>query len=217
MSIDKQYIYGLVDPRTDQVCYVGVTGNMTARLNAHRTNPGNAGVANLFSEVGKNNVSIRLLEEIDSEDRQTKEKEWIDRLTNSGVKLLNVAGFSSIKELQESGKVFKPSAQRRYKFETTIKAKHRWFVQDMILSNNWNESDLVDEIIQFYIDNHGGEQIQKRSLPTDTLVKEIVATEKALAKYHEQVTTILEQLRLLSSENERYRQALKSIDLQETI
>ena len=85
-------IYGLKDPRTSEICYVGVTCDLLARMRNHRQSlkkeytPKALWLKSLAA-VGLEPVCSVL--EANIEDWATAERIWIARLTADGCPLTN--------------------------------------------------------------------------------------------------------------------------------
>lgn len=90
------YIYGLFDPRNDELKYIGKTVNLRIRLNGHVSNaktgepdPKYVWIRELLEKDLK--PYILSLEECTEDNWEAKEKKWITDSFNSGVNLTNIA------------------------------------------------------------------------------------------------------------------------------
>lgn len=86
------YIYALVDPRTDQIRYVGKTVNLAVRLSQHLAN--SSGTNRKYEWLQELKAlsllpEIRVLAEVDSENCFVEEKLWIRRMIDDGYDLVN--------------------------------------------------------------------------------------------------------------------------------
>ena len=88
------YVYGLGDPRTSRIYYVGVSANPKDRLHAHIVRP----LASLknwidaLDAVGQR-PTLKILETVpEDEDAFVCEHRWIDKLFREGEPLVNVVG-----------------------------------------------------------------------------------------------------------------------------
>ncbi len=96
----SRYIYTLIDPRDDEVHYVGVTKNVYTRLEQHATyTAGTESKRAWIKELEQQGLSpeLEILEtiEVDSDIdlvAQEREKYWIFEFLKSGAPLLNVSG-----------------------------------------------------------------------------------------------------------------------------
>ena len=88
------YIYGLSDPRTKKIRYVGQTVNLDNRYKQHCEKMDKTPKSNWVNELKKNRLlpSLTILEHVDdSSDLSYKEKWWISIGRKIGWDLLNVA------------------------------------------------------------------------------------------------------------------------------
>jgi hypothetical protein len=95
--VKTTYIYGLIDPRDNQVKYVGKSNNPKTRLLSHRRwwfdrhNPKGQWIKEL-KEHGLN-PSCTILAEVPMPEWETHEQLWISKMIAAGSPLLNsVAG-----------------------------------------------------------------------------------------------------------------------------
>lgn len=96
------YIYGLFDPRNDQIFYVGSAVNLKARLSAHHTChfTGKALKAVLLDiEAQGMRADIRPLEETTHDLRDERESYWIAKCRAEGVQLTNAGVPSNTKQM----------------------------------------------------------------------------------------------------------------------
>ena len=91
-------IYGLRDPRTGDLRYVGSTNNLRSRLYSHKRtaakgsepNPKTAWLSDLYTFGLEPCVVV--LDECEAKNRNKTERRWILALKKDGVPLLNVTG-----------------------------------------------------------------------------------------------------------------------------
>jgi DNA-binding XRE family transcriptional regulator len=91
--MDKNIIYGLKDPRTDEYKYVGKSINGIERANSHLTHSHNPLVGEWINELKMNNYVplVVVLENVsDWTQLVDKEKYWVGKLTGEEHDLLNV-------------------------------------------------------------------------------------------------------------------------------
>lgn len=87
-------IYGLVDPRTEKIRYVGKSRNVNKRYNAHLYESKNTSthkecwIANLLSnELAP---ELQIIEEVDENTWEERERYWIDHFNIKGNNLTNL-------------------------------------------------------------------------------------------------------------------------------
>lgn len=83
------YIYGLFDPETNELRYVGRTRHLKKRLYLHRTKP-SGDLKEWVCELNRRGVrpDMRVLAECEM-DGILEEQEWIRKSLREGVRLLN--------------------------------------------------------------------------------------------------------------------------------
>src|SRR5438105_12855783 len=92
-----RYIYALIDPRDDEIHYVGVTKNVYTRLEQHtRYTSGTEGKRAWIEDLEQQGLApeLEILETIEASPdidliAQEREKYWIFKLLKSGAPLLN--------------------------------------------------------------------------------------------------------------------------------
>lgn len=87
----KVFIYGLVDPRSDLIRYVGKSGNIKRRLKAHKNEKGERRKnrwVRLLKSIGLE-PEIKVLEQADENTWQERERWWIKDFREKGYDLLN--------------------------------------------------------------------------------------------------------------------------------
>lgn len=90
---DKNIIYALKDPRTEEYKYVGKTVNGIIRVKSHMGYSHNPLVSEWVTELKQENYepTIQILENVnDWTQLVDKEKYWVGKLLNDGEDLLNV-------------------------------------------------------------------------------------------------------------------------------
>jgi hypothetical protein len=99
------YIYELVDPRTDQIRYVGITNNPELRLYQHTNCIDATGVKLAWLEEMRNDrvkPIMRIIETTDSKQQaEAQEKHWIQEFIKSGFDLVNVR-YGNVPQQQRS-------------------------------------------------------------------------------------------------------------------
>lgn len=85
------YIYGLIDPRTDQVRYVGKSNNPKYRFWWHTSHDDDTHKSRWINELKRNNLKPELiiLEEIPHEKWVEKEQWWINHFKKVSITLTN--------------------------------------------------------------------------------------------------------------------------------
>jgi hypothetical protein len=88
-------VYGLVDPRTQEVFYIGFSTNPQRRFNEHkkgriRTGSGGSKVVSRIRDIKEQGFKISMVM-LESTSDKTREKTWIQYMLGMGVSLLNTA------------------------------------------------------------------------------------------------------------------------------
>lgn len=93
------YIYGLIDPLTDQLRYIGRTNNLNSRLSQHITKPCSDEMSNWIKDLASYNERPRMitLQACDGLDPKKTEASWIKVASYLGAALIN--GEGSVKGL----------------------------------------------------------------------------------------------------------------------
>lgn len=89
---NKTIIYGLVDPRTNSIFYVGSTVNPESRIDNHlRRYYTSIPLRCALDELGKVGcgVGFRILDMVDTRYRDAEEYAWIIRCIDMGEPLIN--------------------------------------------------------------------------------------------------------------------------------
>lgn len=88
---EKTYIYGLVDPSTDSIRYVGVTDTPKERMQAHLNDKGTTHKCRWVSKLLRNGLTpiMEVLDEVKRDDWQFWEQWCIELFRSWGVKLTN--------------------------------------------------------------------------------------------------------------------------------
>jgi hypothetical protein len=92
MTTRPVVIYALVDPRTEEVRYIGKTNNIAARLCAHFTELGSAARRAWMNELWEEGLlpePVPLDVVAPGDDWGDREREWIRRMRARGEPLLN--------------------------------------------------------------------------------------------------------------------------------
>ena len=88
------FVYELVDPRTDEVRYVGITANPSIRLRQHILGYKATGVKLAWLQELRDAAVkpvMRILEKVTTwEEVKEREKHWIRKYTDQGYNLVNV-------------------------------------------------------------------------------------------------------------------------------
>lgn len=91
------YIYALLDPVTDEICYVGKTTNIKRRIYQHlwKGLPSSRCLeVSIWSNriCDMNRVNHKVLEECEKKNSKAREVYWIRRMWKEGNPLLNMSG-----------------------------------------------------------------------------------------------------------------------------
>jgi hypothetical protein len=90
-------VYGLYDPRTEELRYVGATGNLRHRLIAHQRRERHESLKSRrwlwIGELRQLGLqpAVKIIEECDLEVLASREGYWISFYRHSGAKLVNVS------------------------------------------------------------------------------------------------------------------------------
>lgn len=128
------HVYALIDPRTDEVRYVGQSVYPLQRLHDHLSTAGYGGIKNRWlTGLLKEGLrpTLKILEPVYDEDKRLeRERYWIDRLREEGHGLLN--------NLQ---------ARRKYPTPQAGVSRRRESLQELKEAEHYNLSDeLIDQI-----------------------------------------------------------------------
>lgn len=90
------HVYGLIDPRTDQPFYIGMTNNCRQRLSQHRSKYAKPAVRNRVQEISADGyaVEMRVLAQFGSYKRASLKEMAVIRATEN---IVNVRGYSPTK------------------------------------------------------------------------------------------------------------------------
>lgn len=143
--MEKVYIYGLVDPRTGEIRYVGKTNNLKLRYNGHNKtkwirDKKTSWVVGL-KQLGLNFKMI-VLEETDTDGWSSAERWWVEHLRSNGYNLtnLNNGGYGkgsmgdSTKEKLRLANLGKPSKLLGTKLSEEAKQNNRLAQQKLVPS-----------------------------------------------------------------------------------
>lgn len=94
------YIYGLYDPRTNELRYIGKSKNPKQRLFGHLNSVKNGEISlktTWLKELIENGYVplVKILEKTNENDWEEAEKRWIEKCRSEGLNLLNVADGGS--------------------------------------------------------------------------------------------------------------------------
>jgi len=90
------YIYGLRDPRTNSIRYIGATTDPARRLSGHKSTPNNRAMAAWIAdlEASRGEPQMVILQKIEGAEVAlevaTAEQKWMDRAEKMGWPILNV-------------------------------------------------------------------------------------------------------------------------------
>ncbi len=124
------FIYGIIDPRSNDICYVGKSTIGELRWNIHTAelNRGahfNIRLQRLFNKLkreGLGELSFRILEQCPREDLSDKEVKWISECKSKGIDLCNVhegggpLGFKHSEETRR--KISERKKGKKYKWSS---------------------------------------------------------------------------------------------------
>lgn len=98
MSTDKAYIYGLADPATMEICYIGKTDDLRATLKRHIKDNSDCRKAIWIKTLHSMKLTpiMIVLEETDKANAEHKESEWIERGASFGWPLTNMMKSSHL-------------------------------------------------------------------------------------------------------------------------
>lgn len=124
------YIYGLIDPITNEIRYVGKTNDIQSRLQDHIRYAKNGQKnykSNWIRKLLRQSLEpkIKILQEVPANDWQKYEKLWISKLIDLGIKLTNKTrggdGFSGNHTKETKIKISKASLGRKVSEKTRRK------------------------------------------------------------------------------------------------
>src|SRR3989304_3863616 len=90
------YVYCLMDPRTDDVRYVGCSLNPEARMSAfRRASGGGKNLESWLAELKAEGLepTMQVVEETEKESRSFREEFWIRHFGSHGAQLVNKEGI----------------------------------------------------------------------------------------------------------------------------
>lgn len=114
------FIYGLQDPRTTELKYVGVTSNLGKRLREHRHTNRITRVTSWIKSLKKQHLDPQMfvIETVPDEEWAEVERFWIGYFRMIGAKLLNLTDGG-----EQSTRGFKLSAEHRAKLSAAKKGR----------------------------------------------------------------------------------------------
>jgi len=112
-------IYGLIDPRDNQMRYVGATKNIYKRLSRHMAgNKSNVDRVSWLESLKSENLvpSVFDIDEVDEREWEEAERFWIEYYQHLGMPLLNRAtgGRTGTRMSKSARKALSESTKRRY-------------------------------------------------------------------------------------------------------
>jgi len=86
------FIYGLVDPRDNQIRYVGKSDDPQRRLSLHMCSDSNPYKREWLNELAAENLNtaLSILAEVDQDGWGDHEQRWIQKMKDEGHRLLNI-------------------------------------------------------------------------------------------------------------------------------
>lgn len=104
-------IYALIDPRSNAVCYVGITKDVYTRMRQHSRCEGNNAAKNAWiQELQEEQLMfiMRSLEKVHTvEQALERELYWMNYYLNEGVSLFNIAGVAKPVQVRTTGAISK--------------------------------------------------------------------------------------------------------------
>lgn len=155
------YIYGLVDPRTQELRYVGKTNNIKQRYSFHLTSRKRTHVSNWIKNLKTSGIKpeIFVIEESDKDNWREAEKFHINYFRYIGANLVNLAdgggGISGYNHSQQARQRMsdswkaRPRAQEQLRqiqeLRTGIKftEEHRKKLAEAKLGRKWSEASRI--------------------------------------------------------------------------
>lgn len=149
----KVYIYGLCDPRTEQLRYVGKTNNYHVRAASHiyeATSKGlpynqgkNAWINDLLS-VGLS-PDMFILEESDAENGRSVERFWIGYFLFVGCDLLNIRGVKKMPSRHRRKHTPEEVAAFQKERDDHESAEFAIAIMQLIPQQRWAIREIIDQ------------------------------------------------------------------------
>lgn len=124
------YIYALLDPRTDEIRYIGKTTDVSRRLRRHRTETGKTYRHNWLKQLRDDGLqpSIVILEVTLKEIWEQREAHWIKYFSEMGCRLTNLATGGN------GAPGVSPSEETRAKISASVKSQ--WEINPRSISES---------------------------------------------------------------------------------
>lgn len=97
MTNRKRYIYGLINPLTNKIFYIGQTNNLARRMSEHLLDDSGSYKSLVIQQLRELNLvfSIIILQEVDESIVDIAETNWINVCLTAGIELTNSASPST--------------------------------------------------------------------------------------------------------------------------
>lgn len=150
---DKSYIYGLVNPETDKVVYVGLTCNPESRLSGHNSNPCNENIKALLASLNGKRLTMRILEECTLYNQFERERHWIADLLDKGVDLLNVSSVFRGGKMKSTDEI-RSGTWSNVNMTVIAREDQGEYVDKMAKELGVKRTEVLRRMIDFYMENH---------------------------------------------------------------
>jgi hypothetical protein len=186
----KHYIYGLYDPRDEKIRYVGRTSNLEDRLRQHIYDGQGSGRDTKrllwIKELKVQNLRpiIKVLEEVDGNDVEEKEKYYINYHISNGANLTNKALITiekpRPKNLTDGTNEYISPSQAAREFNVVQRRVYRWIERKQVKTHTEGDRKLIsrDSVVEL---------LRKEQLRQ--LANEVIGTDTQPAELKESVTT----------------------------
>lgn len=137
------YIYGLEDPRTGEIRYVGRTVALKFRMDQHTTRPSSIALREWVGELAAEELRprYRVLETCDDKSWRAAERRWVAHYREQGVALLNVC---------EGGRSAGRPHNRALKLSTSVRltGDAKTLLWGLSLKIGMGPSNVIEQLIR---------------------------------------------------------------------